>query len=233
MYSQGHERPDGDSCPICTLPIPLPMDKHSMFNCCCMTKICKGRVVAAVARDMTDCPFCRSPCPDKDEKLAMIQARVEKKDPVAINFLGIQYENGHLGLQKDWRKAVELYAEAAELDSIDALYSIGVAYSDGEGIEENKAKATEDYNKAAMRGHVSSRYNLGCDEVEKGNYDRAVRHWMIAAKMGHKKSIEMIKTIFAGGDATKEQYTDALKGYQDAVEEMKSHDRDEALRLGY
>ena len=35
------------------------------------------------------------------------------------------------------------------------------------------------------------------------------------------------------GIATKEQYTEALKGYQDAVEETKSHDRDEAKRLGY
>ena len=38
------------------------------------------------------------------------------------------------------------------------------------------------------------------------------------------------------GNATKEQYNQALKGYQDAVEEMNSHDRDEAKRevkLGY
>ena len=32
LYSQGHERPEGDFCPICTLPIPLPMDEHSVFN---------------------------------------------------------------------------------------------------------------------------------------------------------------------------------------------------------
>ena len=38
--------------------------------------------------------------------------------------------------------------------------------------------------------------------------------------------------MFMGGIATKEQYTDALRGYQDAVEEMKSHDRDEAKKLG-
>ena len=25
LYSQGHERPEGNFCPICTLPIPLPM----------------------------------------------------------------------------------------------------------------------------------------------------------------------------------------------------------------
>ena len=30
------------------------------------------------------------------------------------------------------------------------------------------------------------------------------------------------------GVATKEQYAEALKGYQDAVEETKSHDRDKA-----
>ena len=43
----------------------------------------------------------------------------------------------------------------------------------------------------------------------------------------------MIKEVFMAGHATKKQHAEALKGYQDAVEEMKSHDRDEAKRLGY
>ena len=30
LYSQGHERPEGDFCPICTLPIPLRMEKYSV-----------------------------------------------------------------------------------------------------------------------------------------------------------------------------------------------------------
>ena len=34
-----------------------------------------------------------------------------------------------------------------------------------------------------------------------------------------------------GGYATKKQYAEALKGYQDAVEETKSNDRDEANEL--
>jgi len=39
----------------------------------------------------------------------------------------------------------------------------------------------------------------------------------------------MIKKEFMAGGATKEQYAQqALEGYQDAVEEMKSHDRNEA-----
>jgi len=85
-----------------------------------------------------------------------------------------------------------------------------------------------------MMGDAESRHSLGSYEGQKWNYDRAVRHFLISAKMGWKDSVEDIKKIFMGGLATKEQYTEALKGYQDAVEEMKSHDRDEAKkRLGY
>jgi len=59
-----------------------------------------------------------------------------------------------------------------------------------------------------------------------------VRHLVISAKMGHKESLEVIKEYSMNGAASKEQYADALKGYQCAVEEMNSHDRDEAKRLG-
>ena len=228
-YSQGLERPEGDSCPICTLPIPLPMAHYSIFQSCCMKRICNGCDFAAFKRGMTDCPFCRTPRPDSDaDNLAMIISRVKKKDPEAIHLLGNQYHYGLLGLQKDMEKAVELFTEAAELGSVDALYNLGVAYRRGDGVQEHKAKGAEFLTKAAMQGHVESRYNLSCDEFQKENYHLAVRHWMIAAKRGYKDSLEMIKTLFKGGAATKEQYAEALKGYQDAVEEMKSHDRDEA-----
>ena len=46
--------------------------------------------------------------------------------------------------------------------------------------------------------------------------------------MGVKDSVAAIKKLFVGGLATKGQYAEALKGYQEALEEMKSHDRDEA-----
>ncbi|EJK54024.1 hypothetical protein THAOC_26426 [Thalassiosira oceanica] len=82
-----------------------------------------------------------------------------------------------------------------------------------------------------MQGSADARHNLGCSEVRMGNSNRAVRHFLISAKMGHKDSVETIKIAFMAGLATKEQYAQALKGYQDAVEEMKSHDRDEAKRL--
>ena len=229
LYSQGQERPEGDFCPICTLPIPFPMSDHSVFVACCMKRVCNGCNVAAQRSGMADCPFCRSPRPRNDaDTLKMVQARVEKKDPVAISMLGEKYAEGLLGLQEDRRKAVELYAEAAELGSNDALCHLGVAYNRGYGVEEDKEKGAEYFKKAAMQRHVASRHRLGMVEGEKGNLDRGVRHMLISAKMGGTESIETIKKLFMAGVITKEQYAEALKGYQDAEEEMKSRDRDEA-----
>ena len=56
---------------------------------------------------------------------------------------------------------------------------------------------------------------------------------MISAKMGLKMSLDTIKAMFIDGNATKAQYAEALKGYQNAVEEMKSPERDEAVASGY
>ncbi|EJK57319.1 hypothetical protein THAOC_22651 [Thalassiosira oceanica] len=183
-------------------------------------------------RGMDDCAFCRTPFPDGDAAtLSMIQTRVAKKDHAAIFYLGQKYFFGELGLQKDARKGVELWTEAVELGSIDALYNLGLAYYDGNGVQQDKKKSFQFFEKAAMQGHALCRHNLGFNDDEKGNHDRAVRHFMISAKMGYVGSVETIKYAFKVGLATKEQYAEALKGYQDAVEETKSHDRDEAKRL--
>ena len=126
-----------------------------------------------------------------------------------------------------------MWTEAAELGSIDALYNLGVAYHRGEVVDKDEAKSVQFYEKAAMRGDVASRHNLGCGEGQRGDYDRAGRHFLISAKMGYELSLNAIKSRFMAGRATKEQYAEALRGYQDAIEEMKSHYRDEAKKLGY
>jgi len=56
---------------------------------------------------------------------------------------------------------------------------------------------------------------------------------MISSKMGgHEESLNVIKEMSKEGQATKEQFAEALLGYQDAVEEMKSPPWEEAKRLG-
>ncbi|EJK47083.1 hypothetical protein THAOC_34223 [Thalassiosira oceanica] len=233
LYGQGHERPEGEFCPICTRPVPLPTGKHSRVNGCCMKMVCNGCALAAMRTGIHGkCEFCRTPVTrDEAKALAQIQTRIGKMDPEAIRFLGDQYSQGRLGLEKDMARAVELWTEAAELGSAGAWYNLGAVYIRGDGVEQNEARGISFYEKAAMLGHPIARHNLGCCEYDHGNYDRAVRHFLISAKMGVEQSLEMIKELFKEGNATKLQYGEALKGYRDASEEMKSPDREEAKKF--
>ena len=181
---------------------------------------------------MRDCPFCRAPKPDESQALAMIRKRVDKGDPKAIFNLGNKYCSGQYGLVKDVTRAVELHERAAELGVKEAHFNLGCTYAEGTDVEKDLAKALRHYEAAVMCGHVDARYNLGNAEHRAGNYDFALQHWMIAVKLGSEKSLTMVKIFFMNGLATKADYATALRGYQNAIEEMSSPDRDEAKVVG-
>ncbi|EJK52398.1 hypothetical protein THAOC_28329 [Thalassiosira oceanica] len=232
LLKEGHERWEGHRCPICFLFIGLPMDEHATMNVCCMKLVCKGCGLAAYQRGFRGCPFCRSPLPSDDaSSLAMIQKRVGKGDPEAINHLAGQYCLGRIGLAKDVPRATELWTEAAELGSVDAHYHLGNMHYFGDGIDEDKPRGILHWQQAAMKGHTISRHNLGVVEFNNGNYELAVQHLMISAKMGYKRSLNEIKEAFMRGHATKAQYAEALRGYGDAAQEIMNHQREEAKRL--
>ena len=234
--TSGHERPEEERCPICFDLIELPIKEHAKLNVCCMKMVCKGCLLAARQRGIYDkCPFCRTPVPsDEASQLAMIRKRVGKGDAAAIKLLGNQYYYGRLGLTKDVPRAIELWTEAAELGSLGAHHELGRVYYTGDGVEEDKPRGIRHWQQAAMNGHVESRYYLGVIErYENGNYELAVQHYMISAKMGYEDSLNNIKDMFKDSHATKAQYAEALLGYRDAVEEMKSPQREDAKRLGF
>ena len=231
LMTKGGMRSEWDECPICSLLLPLD-PTQLMFKACCMKLVCNGCTAAAWKRDMRDCPFCRTPRPDVSQGLAMIQKRADAGDPLAIFNLGNSNRYGLLGLEKDEARAVELYECAAELGSKDAHYSLGVLYMKGTGVEKDMAKAIRHWEAAAMCGHVFARFNLGSVEYEAGNFDLALQHYLISAKLGHEGSLDNVKVFFKKGWATKADYAAALRGYKNAVEKMKSPDRDEAQRFG-
>ncbi|EJK63309.1 hypothetical protein THAOC_16037 [Thalassiosira oceanica] len=217
LYSQGHERAELDFCPLCLLAIPFPVPEadHAKFYVCCMKRVCNGCVFAALKCGLNKvCPFCRTSAPkNNEEALEKIQKRVDARDPEAICHLGDSYITGTHGLEKDKSRAFELWTEAAELGSTYALAKIGGAhYSGNWGASQDIAKGIHCWESAAMLGSVISRHGLGFAEASKGNHDRA---------------------MFALGLATKAQYAEALIGYQDALEEMRSPQRDEAAEFGY
>ena len=162
----------------------------------------------------------------------MIQKRADAGDPKAIFHLGNAYRFGRYLVEKDMTKAFELYERAAELGSKEAHYNLGYLYNKGTDVQKDMAKAIRHYEVAAMLSDVQARNNLGCEEEIAGNYDIALQHWKIAAKMGDQNALDAVKKMFMGGLVTKADYATALRGYQSAVEEMRSPDRDEAVALG-
>ena len=84
---------------------------------------------------------------------------------------------------------------------------------------------------AAILGDPTSRYSLGCYDVRTFKYDRATKHFIIAAKLGYHNSLKELKKLYADGHATKEDYASALRAYQAAVDATKSPERELANSL--
>ena len=68
-------------------------------------------------------------------------------------------------------------------------------------------------------------------EVETGNYERAKKHFILAANSGYKISLDNVKEGFMSGFVTKDEYANTLRAYQKIQDEMKSDVRDKAVEL--
>ena len=73
---------------------------------------------------------------------------------------------------------------------------------------------------------MDARHNLGVDEADTGNMNRAVKHWMISAGAGFDGSLTNVRQCFMDGYATKDDFEKALRSHKEAKDEMKSHQRD-------
>jgi len=198
--------------------------------------------------------------PRGDEiKVAQIQKRVDAGDAEAYFFLGQQYYRGQYSLPQDLSKAIELWEVAAKLGSVEANFNLASTFRDGgHRVKKNMNKAVYHYEIAAMGGHHLARRSLGniclykakeeiarrslglnqfrpieVEEEAIDGLDRALKHWLIAAKMGDEGSLSSILVMYKTGYVTKDDYTQALLGYQNAMEEIKSDERSKAKNYKY
>ena len=141
---------------------------------------------------------------------------------------GCYYYEGNYGLSQDRDKALELWHRAGELGCTKAYHNVGIAYFDGRGVERNEEKANHYWQLSAIGGGENSRYNLSISEEHKGNFDRSLKHFMIAVGGGSNESLKTIKQLYLDGHAAKDDYAKALRAYQAYLDEIKSDDRDKA-----
>jgi TPR repeat protein len=162
--------------------------------------------------------------PDTDEEVeAMLMKRVEKNDPVAMWQMG-----GKRHDEGDYKSAFEYYTKAAELGDAKAHYNLSIMYDLGQGVEKDEKKQVYHLEEAAIGGNVLARHNLGCYEDRNGKMKRAVKHFTIAANMGHEDSMKALWKYHARGLVKKEQLTATICAHHAAVDATKSQQREQA-----
>jgi TPR repeat protein len=152
-----------------------------------------------------------------------IMKRLKADDPAALYLMGTKRLD-----EGDYKTALEYLIKAAELGDADAHYNLSFIYGKGQGVEKDAKKQVYHLEKAAIEGHPNARFNLGCIEFHNDRFERAKKHFIIAANLGHHGSLKCVKDLYAKGHASKEDYAGALRAYQAAVDAAKSSEREEA-----
>jgi len=239
--------PPKEDCPICMLPMPYSSGVAGVkttYHPCCGKTICEGCVLASAEEVVKGklkkwCPLCRVPSPgvpshhSNKETMKRFEKRMKLNDADAFCRLGYTYFTGERGLPKNSKKACELWIKAAELGSLDGHSCVARAYLAGDGVEQHAGKAFNHYKLAAIGGDEKARHNLGLIEAYNRDYDydRAMKHFMIAARSGNEESLKAVGAGYKQKHVTKDEYAMTLRAHQHSCDEMKSEQRMKATKL--
>ena len=117
--------------------------------------------------------------------------------------LGLRYDVGCSGVERDVRRAGELYALAADKGSPAAQAKLGSMYEHGRIVGRDCREAARLYTLAADQGHVAAHFDLArlCSAgrgVEK-DCARAARLFEVAAERGHVAAQTKLAVLYMNG----------------------------------
>ncbi|MBQ6372860.1 MAG: SEL1-like repeat protein [Clostridia bacterium] len=123
----------------------------------------------------------------------------------------------------DHGSAIEPWTRAAELGLAEASYGLGVAYSNGLGVERSYETAIEYYIAAAERGLPEAQFNLGVlyrDGLGTDPSDeRAVEYFTMAADQGFADAQCSLGTAYITGKGVERSAAKAMEYYRLAAEQ--------------
>jgi len=194
-----------DPCPICMEEVLIhDADSFRRYTCC-------GKIMhMACSVDMSEsnlnhtqkfsCTLCRSKNPSEGSKedLARLNKWIKQGKAWSMKMLGDRYSEG-VGVNKNDKRAAELYTLAANLGDINAQFDLGYMYANGQGVPEDCKRALELYTLAAEQGSMDAQFNIGGMYVQGMGVERSLnkaKQWLTkAANQGHKKAIEGLRRL--------------------------------------
>ncbi len=158
---------------------------------------------------------------DLDQTIAYLEQAYQMGHVRAGQVLGRMYYLG-AGIDRDKKKAVELYRAAAERGDAYALHSLGLAEIKGEGTTQNEKDGLEKLLQSVEAGHTFSfnaigGFYLNGQHVDE-NVDRAVYYYNRSAARDDIYGYLNMGTLYRDGKGVPQDYEAALGWF------MKAHE---------
>jgi len=174
--------------------------------------------------------FCRHPAPTEEEIDRNRMKRVEANYPASRSRIG--YKRYEVGVGDQKKGAIQYNTKAAQLGDI-AHFNLAVMYGMGQGVEKDEKKKMHHLEEAAIGGHPIARDTLARVEWGNGMYERAVKHFIIAANLGLEQSMEDLPVSYSIGNDSKELVSQedlvgVRRAYHAAIDATKSPQREAA-----
>lgn len=157
---------------------------------------------------------------------------VEQNNETAIEYFKIAANLGHVQAQlavggyyymkNDCVEAAKWLQMAADLGNAEALFNLGVFYTEGMGVDQDLPKAADFFYRAARRHHAEARYayadfcaqGLGVEQ----DWEKAAKWFTAAAEQGHVESMFRLGQCYEDGNGVPVDFAQALQWYQAATE---------------
>ena len=111
-----------------------------------------------------------------------MKQKAEDGDPVAMVSLGLMFDNGIHGFEKDYKLAYRWFTKSADLGNIHGMGHVGFCFLWGHGVDKNVAHGTALLVRAAENGSGYACYVLGL-YYSRGRYGfpkdkKEAKHWL-------------------------------------------------------
>ncbi len=139
---------------------------------------------------------------DVDKVYSLLEENIKQQHPESINYLGFLYFSGEV-LEKDLKRAFELFYAASELECIEAWCNLGICYESGKGVEVNLQKSMACYSKIIHCQSNSTAVgdancNLGYLYYKQGNFNEALLCLSRAIALHCSDAITILNNVIKG-----------------------------------
>lgn len=130
------------------------------------------------------------------------------------------YLNGE-GVPVNYKEALKWFKEAAKQNVVEAMFTLGIMYEQGIGINKDEDKAFHHYLKSAQGGYEDAQYRMGSIYLDgllgvEKNISKAVEWFEKAAESHHIDSIYNLGYLYENGIGVERNGKKALYYYKRA-----------------